>query len=107
MKNPDLPYRTLLVQERAPGVTVVTLNRPDRYNAMTAEMFDELERMAVELGDEDDLRVVIMTGAGKGFCAGYDLADAADLPQLGALAMLDCRSVPPARCSRCARCESR
>ena len=89
MKNPDLPYRTLLVQERAPGVTVVTLNRPDRYNAMTAEMFDELERMAVELGDEDDLRVVIMTGAGKGFCAGYDLADAADLPQLGALAMLN------------------
>jgi enoyl-CoA hydratase/carnithine racemase len=89
MKNPDLPYRTLLVQERAPGVTVATLNRPDRYNAMTAGMFDELERMAVELGDEDDLRVVIMTGAGKGFCAGYDLADAADLPQLGALAMLN------------------
>jgi enoyl-CoA hydratase/carnithine racemase len=89
MTSSDRPYRTLLLEERAPGVTVVTLNRPDRYNAMTAAMFDELERMAAELGDEDDLRVVIMTGAGKGFCAGYDLADAASLPKLGALAMLD------------------
>lgn len=88
MRDPDRTYRTLLVEERAPGIRVVTLNRPDRYNAMTAGMFDELERMALELGDEDDLRVVIMTGAGKGFCAGYDLADAAGLPRLGALAML-------------------
>jgi enoyl-CoA hydratase/carnithine racemase len=68
---------------------VVTLNRPDRYNAMTAVMFDELERVATELSDRDDTRVVIITGAGKGFCAGYDLADAARLPELGALAMLD------------------
>ncbi len=89
MENLDHPYRTLLVEEPEPGVTIVTLNRPDRYNAMTAEMFDELERMAVELADSDDLRVLIMTGAGKGFCAGYDLADAAGLPELGALAMLD------------------
>jgi enoyl-CoA hydratase/carnithine racemase len=89
MTNLDRPYQTLLVEEQEPGIRVVTLNRPDRYNAMTAGMFDELERMAIELGDEDDLRVVIMTGAGKGFCAGYDLADAAVLPRLGALAMLD------------------
>jgi enoyl-CoA hydratase/carnithine racemase len=89
MKNLDRPYQTLLAEDCAPGVAVVTLNRPDRHNAMTAGMFDELERIAVELGDEDDLRVVIMTGAGQGFCAGYDLADAAVLPRLGALAMLD------------------
>jgi enoyl-CoA hydratase/carnithine racemase len=89
MNDPDRPYRTLMVEEGAPGVRVVTLNRPDRYNAMTAAMFDELEQMAIELDDEDDLRVVILTGAGKGFCAGYDLADAASLPRLAALAMLD------------------
>jgi enoyl-CoA hydratase/carnithine racemase len=89
MNNPGPPYQTLLVETSAPGVAVITLNRPQRYNAMTAEMFDELERLAAELDDEDDLRVVLLTGAGNGFCAGYDLADAGELPRLGALAMLD------------------
>jgi enoyl-CoA hydratase/carnithine racemase len=88
MQRPDHPYQTLLVEERVPGIAVVTLNRPARYNAMTAEMFDELERMAADLDDDDGLRAVIVTGAGKGFCAGYDLADAAGLADLGALGML-------------------
>src|ERR1700691_1007358 len=89
MTSPGAPYQTLLREERAPGVVMVTLNRPDRYNAMTAVMFDELEQLALCLDDEDDLRVVILTGAGKAFCAGYDLADAEELPRLGALGMLD------------------
>jgi enoyl-CoA hydratase/carnithine racemase len=84
----DATYQTLGLAERAPGVVVVTLNRPDRYNAMTATMFGELESSAIALGDEDDLRVVIMTGAGKAFCAGYDLADAAELPRLDPMRML-------------------
>jgi enoyl-CoA hydratase/carnithine racemase len=68
---------------------VVTLNRPDRYNAMTNTMFDELEHVALALNADDDTRVVVLTGAGKAFCAGYDLADADALPNLGALGMLD------------------
>ena len=88
MKCLDIPYQTLDLAEHAPGVVVVTLNRPDRYNAMTATMFGELESIAIALGDEDDLRVVIMTGAGKAFCAGYDLADAEELPRLGPMKML-------------------
>jgi enoyl-CoA hydratase/carnithine racemase len=88
MKCLDIPYQTVDLAERAPGVVVVTLNRPDRYNAMTATMFDELESSATALDDEDDLRVVIMTGAGKAFCAGYDLTDAEELPRLGAMKML-------------------
>jgi enoyl-CoA hydratase/carnithine racemase len=88
MKCLDTPYQTLDLAERAPGVVVVTLNRPDRYNAMTATMFGELESSAIALGDEDDLRVVIMTGAGKAFCAGYDLADAGELPRLDPMRML-------------------
>jgi enoyl-CoA hydratase/carnithine racemase len=67
------PYETLVLEERAPGVVVATLNRPERYNAMTNTMFVELERMALELGAEDDLRVLILTGAGKAFCAGGDV----------------------------------
>jgi Enoyl-CoA hydratase/isomerase len=88
MKELDTPYQTLDLGAPAPGVAVVTLNRPDRYNAMTATMFDEPERAATALDDEDDLRAVIITGAGKAFCAGYDLADAGELPKLSPLGML-------------------
>jgi enoyl-CoA hydratase/carnithine racemase len=72
MKALDTAYQTLDLGAPAPGVVVVTLNRPERYNAMTATMFDELERAAVALDDEDDLRAVILTGAGKAFCSGYE-----------------------------------
>jgi enoyl-CoA hydratase/carnithine racemase len=81
-------YQTLLLSEPTPGVVVLALNRPARYNAMTNEMFDELERVAAALDAEDALRVVILTGSGKAFCSGYDLADADDLPSLGAMGML-------------------
>jgi enoyl-CoA hydratase/carnithine racemase len=67
----------------------VKLNRPDRFNAMTNTMFTELERVARDLDTDDELRVVILTGAGKAFCSGYDLADADELPRLGALGMLN------------------
>lgn len=89
MKALERSYETLLLEEVKPGVVLVTLNRPDRYNAMTNTMFDELERMAIDLNDEDDCRVVVLTGAGEAFCAGYDLADAEHLSDLGAMGMLD------------------
>ena len=82
-------YETLLLERPAAGVVQVTLNRPDRYNAMTVTMFDELESIARAIGDDRDVRVVILTGAGKAFCAGYDLDEAEELPSLGALGMLD------------------
>jgi enoyl-CoA hydratase/carnithine racemase len=89
VKSLDRSYETLLLEEVTPGVVVVTLNRPDRYNAMTNTMFDELERVALDLNDEDGCRVVVLTGAGRAFCAGYDLADADELAGLGAMGMLD------------------
>ncbi len=82
-------YETLLLEQPAAGVVQVTLNRTDRYNAMTVTMFDELESIARAMGDDRDVRVVILTGAGKAFCAGYDLDEAEELPSLGALGMLD------------------
>jgi 2-(1,2-epoxy-1,2-dihydrophenyl)acetyl-CoA isomerase len=55
------------------GVMTITLNRPDKRNAMNAELNDELvDALRVARGD-DDVRAVIVTGAGKGFCAGADL----------------------------------
>ncbi|HYU65315.1 MAG TPA: enoyl-CoA hydratase/isomerase family protein, partial [Jatrophihabitantaceae bacterium] len=89
MKALDASYETLALDEPRPGVVVITLNRPGRHNAMTNTMFDELENAAEALDGEDDCRVVILTGAGTAFCAGYDLADADALPGLGALGMLD------------------
>lgn len=89
MTGLDPTYETVLVDEAAPGVVRITLNRPDRSNALTNTMFDELERVARTLDDDDQCRVVLLTGAGQTFCAGYDLADADELPRLGALGMLD------------------
>lgn len=89
MKTLEKTFETLTLDERAPGVVVMTLDRPERYNAMTNTMFDEMERVALDLDQEDDLRVVILTGAGRAFCSGYDLADADELPHLGALGMLN------------------
>ncbi|GAA2864531.1 enoyl-CoA hydratase/isomerase family protein [Pseudonocardia halophobica] len=85
---PDTPT-TLRLERPREGVVVLTLDRPDRYNAMTATMFAELESTARTLDREPGLRVLILTGAGKAFCSGYDLADAEKLTELGALGMLD------------------
>jgi enoyl-CoA hydratase/carnithine racemase len=89
MSEPTDSPTTFRLDRPRDGVVVLTLDRPDRYNAMTATMFAELESTARRLDREEGLRVLILTGAGKAFCAGYDLADAAKLPELGALGMLD------------------
>jgi enoyl-CoA hydratase/carnithine racemase len=78
----------LLLEEPASGVLVATLNRPDRLNAQTVQMFAELERLARDLSGDMDVRALIITGAGRAFCAGYDLADAEELANLSPLGML-------------------
>lgn len=55
------------------GVMTITLNRPDKRNAMNAELNDQLIDALREGRSDDDVRAVIVTGAGKGFCAGADL----------------------------------
>ncbi|HYZ90773.1 MAG TPA: crotonase/enoyl-CoA hydratase family protein [Actinomycetota bacterium] len=54
-------------------VATVTLNRPDRLNAFTAQMMSELLDVFDEIDNDNDVRAVIVTGAGRGFCAGADL----------------------------------
>jgi len=68
----------LITTELADGALTITLNRPERLNAWTAQMGQEL-RAAFDRADaDDDVRVVIVTGAGRGFCAGADLASGGD-----------------------------
>lgn len=55
------------------GVLTVTLDRPDHLNSFTPQMADELERTFREVNDDDSVRAVIVTGAGRAFCAGMDL----------------------------------
>jgi len=69
---PDLLY------EKTGHVARVTLNRPDRLNAISFEML-ELLTQALEDADRDrDVRVILLTGAGRGFCSGLDLKDTAE-----------------------------
>jgi enoyl-CoA hydratase/carnithine racemase len=74
---PDIDYEQITT-ETSDGVFTITLNRPDRLNAWTAQMGQEL-RTAFDRADADDeVRAIILTGAGRGFCAGADLASGAD-----------------------------
>jgi len=56
------------------GVATITLNRPEKLNAYTAQMGTEIHRAFAELDANDDARVIVVTGAGRAFCAGADLA---------------------------------
>src|SRR3954463_15495942 len=60
--------------EVADGVLTITLNRPDRLNAFTETMLNELIAAFDAADADDDVRAVIVTGAGRAFCAGADLA---------------------------------
>lgn len=57
------------------GVATLTLNRPDRLNALTFEVYDELRRAFYALHDEESVRVIVLTGTGRGFCTGGDVED--------------------------------
>lgn len=63
----------VLVEEPAPHIVQLTLNRPEQLNAMTAELCEALHVELRRLAAERACRVVILTGAGRGFCAGLDL----------------------------------
>ena len=71
----------------AEGVATITLNRPDVLNSFTRSMARELRDALERVGRDDELRAVVLTGAGRGFCAGQDLGEAAPkdgmLPDLG------------------------
>jgi enoyl-CoA hydratase len=65
----------ILVERPEPEVALVTMNRPDRLNALTLEMVHDLSAALDQLDDDRTCRAVVITGAGRGFCAGHDLAD--------------------------------
>jgi enoyl-CoA hydratase/carnithine racemase len=78
MSTPTTTFETLLYEVQG-GVATITLNRPDKLNTLTTAMLGEI-LAAFDATDADDaVRAVIVTGAGKGFCAGADLSEAGGL----------------------------
>jgi 2-(1,2-epoxy-1,2-dihydrophenyl)acetyl-CoA isomerase len=67
--------REQILYENANGIARITLNRPDRLNSFTAQMHAELRAALAQLREEGTARVLLLTGAGRGFCAGQDLSD--------------------------------
>jgi enoyl-CoA hydratase/carnithine racemase len=90
-----------LLYEVADGVATITLNRPDRLNAITAPMLDSLSAALREADGDREVRAIVLTGAGRGFCAGLDLKDVAAGTGIGgdgaalAAARFDLANSPP------------
>ncbi len=85
-----------IIYEVAEHIATITMNRPDRMNAMTNRMNGEIRHAVAAASDDNAVRVIVLTGAGRGFCAGADVArlsntasggvgEAMDLPVNGAI----------------------
>ena len=72
-------YETIAIDKRADGVALATLNRPDRLNAVNGVMHNELSRLSRDADADGDVRVLVITGAGRAFCAGGDFGPDANM----------------------------
>lgn len=72
-------FQHLEVDTSANGVCTITLNRPDRLNAVNPQLSVELPQAVDHAAQDDAVRVVVITGAGRGFCAGLDLSEPVSL----------------------------
>jgi enoyl-CoA hydratase/carnithine racemase len=70
----------VVVEPVRPGISKITLNRPERLNAMNYDLVSGLHDALDQLADDRSCRVIVLTGAGRGFCAGLDLSEGASPP---------------------------
>ena len=80
MNIDDLIPAPVLLQAREGGVLTLTLNRPEKFNAFTLALHAALFQALKDAALDEDCRVVVLTGAGRGFCAGQDLSDRSVTP---------------------------
>jgi len=92
-----------------PHITVLRLQRPERLNAISFELVTELHDTFDAIASDVDCKVVILTGAGRAFCAGLDLKDFGTPPQQGEHRHMPLASTPRPSCpiSRCVCATSR
>jgi len=90
-----------LLYEKQGAIATLTLNRPDRLNAISGPMLEGLSAHLLEANADRDVRVIVLTGAGRGFCSGLDLVDASAGAGIGSEGgqrlpvSLDLRDAPP------------
>jgi len=77
----------VLIDRPRPGIALVTLNRPERMNAMAFDVMIPFREALEALSYDNDVRVVVITGAGHGFCSGADLEDPGSLPRVDGLTL--------------------
>jgi enoyl-CoA hydratase len=82
---PDMSF--VEVSTPHPHVALVTLNRPERMNAMAFDVMIPFRDRLREIGYDNEVRVVVITGAGKGFCSGADLEDPGTIPHVDGLTL--------------------
>ena len=80
-----MPDQFVLIDTPRPHVTLVTLNRPERMNAMAFDVMIPFREALERVGRDNDTRVVVLTGAGHGFCSGADLEDSGHVPNIDGL----------------------
>ncbi len=73
-------FEAIVFQVPKPSIGLVTMRIPGCLNALSLERVDELYRLFDRLDKDSDVRVIVITGAGRGFCAGADLSDERLLP---------------------------
>src|SRR5207245_3433053 len=73
---------TIRIEKPNDDITIVTLDRPEVLNAMSVELCDDLLEALDSVGTDNRCRVVVLTGAGRGFCSGLDLDDHGVLPNI-------------------------
>jgi enoyl-CoA hydratase len=72
-----------ILYDKKDGIGKIILNRPKQMNALTIDLLTELRAAVIETGQDPDVKVVVITGAGKAFSAGVDLVALGDLPMIG------------------------
>lgn len=71
-------YDNIIVEKKTERITYLTLNRPNKLNALNRELLAEFQRACFEFGEDPEARVMVIKGAGRAFSSGYDMSEAAD-----------------------------
>jgi enoyl-CoA hydratase/carnithine racemase len=102
LAKPAAQAQAEVLYEVGDGIAVITLNRPDRMNAISGPMLTGLSELLLKANADPKVRVVILTGAGRAFCVGLDLVDATQGSGIGSETQastpsvnLDLRTAPP------------